>query len=193
MKEICEVTQYTDFSSCTRSQQAWVENAGLGHHTSAHNFLSVNILSNVTAAYLVFCIAHTVAVLEWKNWRGHCEAKEKSREVNINVSPAWWFSVVMKMICYDQSYQTQHRLMNIVRTVARKSSNRLKFCWLQVICCICQSNKLEHELKHKTGGPSRVQPKIWRGHGPPPPPALEPLLDTQFLTMSFKWLHVFIQ
>jgi len=42
----------------------------------------------------------------------------------------------------------------IVRTVARKSSNRLKYCWLKVICCICQSNELEREIQHKTGGPS---------------------------------------
>jgi len=40
--------------------------------------------------------------------------------------------------------------VNIVRTVARKSSNRLKFYWLKVICCLCQSNELE--IKHKTGG-----------------------------------------
>jgi len=28
---------------------------------------------------------------------GNCGAKEKSRGANINVSPAWWFSVVMKI------------------------------------------------------------------------------------------------
>ena len=78
-------------------------------------------------------------------------AKEKSRGANINVSPAWWFSVVMKI----DLYQTQHRLVNIVRTVARKSSNRLKFCWMKVICCICQSNKLEREIKQKTEGISQ--------------------------------------
>ena len=42
--------------------------------------------------------------------------------------------------------------MNIVRTVARNSSNRFKFCWLKVIYCICPSNELEREIKHKTGG-----------------------------------------
>jgi len=26
----------------------------------------------------------------------------------------------------------------------------LKFCWLKVICCICQSNELERQIK-KTG------------------------------------------
>jgi len=59
--------------------------------------------------------------------------------------------------------------VKIVRTVAKKSLNRLKFCWLKVICCICQSNELEREIKHKTGGPSRVQPKICGGHGPARP------------------------
>jgi len=49
-------------------------------------------------------------------------------------------------------YQTQYRLVNIVSTVARKSSNRLKLCWQKVICCICQSNELEREIKQKTGG-----------------------------------------
>jgi len=42
--------------------------------------------------------------------------------------------------------------VNIVRNVARKSSNRFKFCWLRVICCMCQSNELEPESKQKTGG-----------------------------------------
>jgi len=36
-----------------------------------------------------------------------------------------------------------YSLVNIVETVARKSSNPLKFCWMKVICCICQSNELE--------------------------------------------------
>jgi len=65
--------------------------------------------------------------------------------------------------------------MNIVRTVARNSSNRLKFCWLKVICCICQSNELECEIKQKTGGPAKnlggpwptkapLEPPLWRYH-----------------------------
>jgi len=58
-----------------------------------------------------------------------------------------------------KTYQIQHRLVNIVRTVTRKSSNRLKFCWLKVICSICQSNELEREIKQKTGGPSREPAK----------------------------------
>jgi len=41
-------------------------------------------------------------------------------------------------------------LVNIVRTVARKPANHLKFCWLKVICCICQSNELE--IKQRTVG-----------------------------------------
>jgi len=67
--------------------------------------------------------------------------------------------------------------VNIVRTVARKSSNRLKFCWLKVICCICQPNELEREIQHKTGGPSRGQPKIW-GAWPTQTPLEPPLGNT---------------
>jgi len=47
--------QYINFSSCTRSQWAWAEDAYLDHH----NVLSVNVLSNVTAAYLAFCMTHS--------------------------------------------------------------------------------------------------------------------------------------
>jgi len=47
------------------------------------------------------------------------------------------------------------------------ANNRLKFCWLKVICCICQSNDLE--IRHKTGGPSRGPAKNMGGHGPPRP------------------------
>jgi len=63
--------------------------------------------------------------------------------------------------------------VNIVRTVARNSSNRLKFCWLKSICCICQSNELEREIRQKTEGPSRgsanrpgppLEPPLWRYH-----------------------------
>jgi len=41
------------------------------------------------------CLA--VAILEWKKWGGHCGVNENSRGGNINVSPAWWLSVVMKI------------------------------------------------------------------------------------------------
>jgi len=62
LKETYTVMQYTsiNFSSCTHSQWAWAENADLDHHTFRPNdFVSVNILSNVTAPYLVF-VWHTV-------------------------------------------------------------------------------------------------------------------------------------
>jgi len=45
----------------------------------------------------VLKVGYAVAILEWKNWGGHCGAKEKIRGGNIIVSPAWWFSVVMKI------------------------------------------------------------------------------------------------
>ena len=65
--------------------------------------------------------------------------------------------------------------MNIVRTVARKSSNRLKFFWLKGICCICQSKELEREIKQKPGGPSKEPVKNLVGCGPPSPPLEPPL------------------
>jgi len=58
--------------------------------------------------------------------------------------------------------------VKIVRTFARKPKNRLNFCWLKVICCICQSNELEGEIKQKPG----VQPKTCGGHCPPLEPPL---------------------
>jgi len=42
--------------------------------------------------------------------------------------------------------------VNIVRTVARISSYRLNIRWLKFICCICQSNDLEREIKQKNVG-----------------------------------------
>ena len=71
--------------------------------------------------------------------------------------------------------------MNIVRTVARKSSNRLKFWWLKVICSICQSNELEHEIKHKTGGEAGDQSKIWSAMAHPGPLLEPPLVRKDFL------------
>jgi len=47
----------------------------------------------------------------------------------------------------------------------RKSSNRLKFWWLKVIYCIWQSNKLEREIKHKTG--AAKQGASWPTQIPP--------------------------
>jgi len=55
LKETYAVIQHINFSSCTRSEWASAENAGLGQST----FLLVNIISNVTATYLVFAW-HTV-------------------------------------------------------------------------------------------------------------------------------------
>jgi len=49
--------------------------------------------------------------------------------------------------------------------------NPLKFCWLKVICCICQSNELEREIRQKTGELSREPPKNLGGtmaHPGPP-------------------------
>jgi len=75
------------------------------------------------------------------------------------------------------------RLMNIVITVAWKSSNRLKFCWLNVICCICQSNELERDIKQKTGGgqvgrPAKNLVGRWLTQAP---------LRTATVALSFLW------
>jgi len=40
---------------------------------------------------------------------------------------------------------------------------RLKYSWRKVFCCICQPNKDEREIQHKTG----LEPKIWGCHGLP--------------------------
>jgi len=67
-------------------------------------------------------------------------------------------------------------LVNIVRTVARKPANHLKFCWLKVICCICQSNELE--IKQRTvGGKTGGQPKTWGSMAHPGSPLEPPLLS----------------
>jgi len=64
--------------------------------------------------------------------------------------------------------------VNIVRIVARKSSNRLKFCWLKVICCIRQSSELEREITQKNAvdkqGASQKSGKAWPTHAPLEPP-----------------------
>jgi len=57
--------------------------------------------------------------------------------------------------------------MNIVITVAINSSNRLKFSWLKVVCCICQSNKLEREIKQKTRGCSQKSGRVIDHPAPP--------------------------
>jgi len=73
--------------------------------------------------------------------------------------------------------------VNIVRTVTRKSSYRLKFCWLKVICCISQSNELEHGIKQKTGKAKEgASQKSVRGHGPPRPPLRTSTVPLSFLS-----------
>jgi len=70
-------------------------------------------------------------------------------------------------------------------------TNRLKFCWLKVMCCICQSNELECEIKQKTGGAKQgASQKSWRSHVLPRPPlrtatvALSLLCDVRYSTME---------
>jgi len=49
----------------------------------------------------------------------------------------------------------------------------LKYCWTQVIYCICQPNELEGEIRKKAGGGG--QAKILGCHVPPKPPLELPL------------------
>ena len=85
-------------------------------------------------------------------------------------------------------------LMNIVRTVARKSSNRLKLCWLNVICCICQSNDLEREIQQKNwGGKQGASQKS--GGMVNSGPSLEPRLMITivcFFKKVFEWGEQFV-
>jgi len=69
--------------------------------------------------------------------------------------------------------------VNIIRTVARRSSNRLKLCWLKIICCICISNELECEIQHQTGRPSRGPAKNLGAMSHPGPPLEPPLGNTR--------------
>jgi len=60
--------------------------------------------------------------------------------------------------------------VNIVRTVARKSSNRVTFCWLNVTSAAYVNQtkmivKLSTKLECQTGG----QPNIWRAMAHPGP------------------------
>jgi len=70
------------------------------------------------------------------------------------------------------------------------SSNRLKFCWLKVICCICQSNELQREIKQKLWGPSKRPTKrlgVAMAHPGPPRTAtvaLTLLCDARYSTME---------
>jgi len=124
----------------------------------------------------VFSWVTPVTILDWKNRRGTAGPRKKVGS-NIIVSPAWWCSVVMKIDLIWLTLSTQHMLVIIVRTVVRKSSNRLKFCWLKAICCICQSNELEREIQHKTGKSSRGAANNL-GRPWPTQPRLEPPLVT---------------
>jgi len=71
-------------------------------------------------------------------------------------------------------------------------TNCLKFCWLKVTCCICQSSELEREIEQKTRGDKQgASQKSGRGHGPSSPPpirtatvALSLLCDLRYSTME---------
>jgi len=91
-----------------------------------------------------------VAILEWKSWGGTAGPRKKVGDQHKCLSWMVIFRCNEDWFAMINPITTQ--LVNIVRTVARKSSNPLKFCWLKFICYICQSNELERENKHKTAG-----------------------------------------
>jgi len=44
---------------------------------------------------------------------------------------------------------------------------RLKYCWSEVNCCVCQTNELNGILRQNWRGQTVGQAKIWGGHDPP--------------------------
>jgi len=63
------------------------------------------------------------------------------------------------------------------------SPESLKFCWLKVICCICQSNELEREIRHITGAADKNLGGPWPTQ---PSRALEPPLQASRLLRGLK-------
>jgi len=73
-------------------------------------------------------------------------------------------------------------------------ANGLKFCWLKVICCVCQPNELEREIKHKTGVTKQGPAKNLEGNMTHPGPPLEPSLwryhcSVTYVTRQWRGYH----
>jgi len=64
-------------------------------------------------------------------------------------------------------------------------NQHLKYCWLKVICSMCQSNELKCEIKHATWGPSWEPDKNLRGMAHPDHP-LESLLGITPASVTFR-------
>jgi len=52
----------------------------------------------------------------------------------------------------EKKYNTTYRAFGKYWKQARGLLNYRLNCWLKVICCTCQPNRLEAKTKHKTGG-----------------------------------------
>jgi len=59
-----------------------------------------------------------------------------------------------------------HVFENYLMQTRGSLNYRLRYCWPEVICCICEPNELEWEIKKELGGLS----KNVGGHGLPRPP-----------------------
>jgi len=71
-------------------------------HFPAHNFLSSNILSNVTAAYLVFCMTYS----SWRSFSNGCVflysrtmLSDKQSEHSFNPTTFYVWSLLLKPLC----------------------------------------------------------------------------------------------
>ena len=106
----------------------------------------------------------TVAILEWKK-SGALRGHEKIR----GATCLSWMAIFH---CKEDWFAMIKPIKpNIVLWISSEPSleclrNRLKVCWLKVICCICQSNELNVKLSKKVGGQAGGQPKIWEGPWP---------------------------
>ena len=130
----------------------------------------------------------TVAILEWKKWgtagprkKVGCQHKCLSCMVIFHCNEGWF--AMIKPIKPNIG-------LWISSEPSPKTSNRLNFFWLKVICCICQSNELEREIEQKTGGASRRLAKNLGGPWPTQPPlrtatvALSLLCDVRYSIME---------
>jgi len=83
--------------------------------------------------------------------------------------------------------------VNIVRNVARKSSNRLKFCWLKLSAVYVNQTNLNVKLSKKLGA-SRGAVKNLGGAMAHPDPPLEPPLwryhcSVTYVTRQWRSYH----
>ena len=115
--------------------------------------------------------------------------KKKSRGANINAPPAWWFSVVMK---------TDLLWLNLAnpRSACEYRWNRRQKVFKSFTILLAESyllymsiKRIEREIKQKTGGPSRGQPKFGVAMAHPGPP-LEPPLTVRTRSVAMEHFYL---